>query len=251
VEYLIILTIYWLKFKEVCDDRPIMEEQKNETELDSGKDLVLDKTRNDLHLPRRLFHMGSGVAIAIIYGIFLTREQVVSIIGAVACIVYILDQIRVNYPEYAGNFQKLSQALFRAEEQLKESAGVPYAMGILLTIISFPKVVAIIAILTLALADPFSAIIGIRYGSGGWVPGKSKEGSLAFFTITFLVTLVGLGLFSTALFWPLIISTFLIALILTSFELVPIRIDDNLTIPLFTGFVVWAFAILFSFNFLM
>jgi dolichol kinase len=61
-------------------------------------------------------------------------------------------------------------------------------MGVLLTLISFPKVVALVAIYTLAVADPLSAIIGIKYGKTKIVKGKSLEGSLAFFTASLIIT---------------------------------------------------------------
>lgn len=55
----------------------------------------------------------------------------------------------------------INSLLFRAEEQFKESAMTPYAIAILLTLLTFPKTLALIGIYTLAIADPLSAVVGI------------------------------------------------------------------------------------------
>lgn len=199
-------------------------------------------TRKDLQLPRRMFHMGSGVTVAFIYNFLLTHQQAVSILGTIACVLYILEQVRINYPEFAGNFEKYSKYLLRAEEQLKESAGVPFVMGLLLTILSFPKPIAVVAILTLAIADPLSALIGIRFGRLRVVAHKSIEGSLAFFFGCFTATAaVFLGYAPTA--GTALGLAFFVAFTVSVFEMVPIRLDDNLTIPLFTAAVAWLFCI--------
>ena len=195
-------------------------------------------TRKSLQIPRRLFHASMGLSVVLVYQFLLTHSRAIYILGFCACVVYILEQIRINYPELAGNIKIINKYLFRAEEQLKESAGVPYVMGILLTLISFPKVVALVAIYTLAVADPMSAIIGIKYGKTKVVQGKSLEGSLAFFVTSFIITFL-------VFFWwtsylqimlsSVILLSFLVAFICSLFEMIPLRLDDNLTIPLFTA----------------
>lgn len=200
--------------------------------------MEIQATRSDLQWPRRLFHFGSGVVVAYLYHTFFTHSEAVYLLGFMACMVYIFEQIRVNYPEQAAKFTLYSRYLLRAEEQLKESAQVPYIMGLLLTILSFPKPIAIGAILTLAIADPLSALIGIRFGQRKIGPRKTLEGSLAFFCACTASLLMG---FSTIhQMHPALIGLCLsAALIISLFELIPIKIDDNLTIPLFTGVMTW------------
>ncbi len=200
-------------------------------------------TRKDLQLPRRLFHMGSGVTVAFIYNFLLTHQQAVSILGTIACVLYIMEQVRINYPEFSGHFEQFSKYLLRAEEQLKESAGVPFVMGLLLTILSFPKPIAVVSILTLAIADPLSALIGIKYGRLRVVAHKSLEGSGAFFIGCFAATaLVFLGYAPTT--GTALGLAFFVAFTVGVFEMVPIRLDDNLTIPLFTAAVTWLYCII-------
>ncbi len=215
---------------------------KEEVELNISekiKESASTSTRHDLQFPRRFFHMTMGTAAGIIYYSFLSHQSAVSILGTAACIVYIVEQIRINYPEYAATFKIVNKYLLRAEEQLKESAGMPFVMGLLLTLLSFPKVVALCAIFTLAIADPMSAIIGIRFGKNKIFKRKSIEGSAAFFVSTFcILVFVFSTLYGNDLFIVCILG-FIVSSIMTGLELIPIRVDDNLTIPIATGLITW------------
>ena len=197
-------------------------------------------TRKDLQLSRRLFHMSNGFVIATAYAIIFTHQQIVYFCGTVACLMYLFDQVRIAYPERIKSFERLSKYLLRAEEQLKESAAIPYIMANLLTIITFPKLIAISAIYTLAFADPMSAIVGIRFGKNRLVKEKSIEGSLAFFVTSFLfISLV--FTVGGASSWQVWLMAFSVSFLTTCFEMIPLKLDDNLTIPLFTAFLLWIF----------
>jgi diacylglycerol kinase (CTP) len=194
-------------------------------------------TRRDLQLGRRLVHMANGVAIASAYALLFSHQQLVHVFGTIACVVYIADRVRIHYPEAVP--PGLNRLFFRAEEEVKESAMIPYAIAILLTILTFPKPVALIAIYTLAIADPLAAIVGITWGGRELVPDRSIEGMLAFFTATVAVSLAVLGVATSAPYAAISGAAVLIALSVSAFELFPLRIDDNLTIPLFVGFTGW------------
>ena len=207
---------------------------------------LIEATRKDLQLGRRLFHVGNGLFIALLYTIFFTRERLISLIGTLAAVTYLVDQVRLSYPEITQRYQHFIKYIMRAEEQVKESGMVPYSIAILLSIIIFPKQVAIIAILTLALADPASALVGIKYGKRHWVKDKTVEGSIAFATVCFFVCLSVL-LSGNQQYWSkFFFLSLLTALGSAGFEMIPIKIDDNLTIPLFTGFFLWFLSLLFN-----
>ncbi len=217
---------------------PQAQEKPNGEIPKTKNDSAPTATRKSMQIPRRLFHASMGISVGLVYQFLLTHSRAIYILGFCACVVYILEQIRINYPELSGNIKIINKYLFRAEEQLKESAGVPYVMGVLLTLISFPKVVALVAIYTLAVADPLSAIIGIKYGKTKVVKNKSLEGSLAFFTASLLITFLVFFWWTSYLqimLGSVILLSFLVALIGSLFEMIPLRIDDNLTIPLFTA----------------
>jgi dolichol kinase len=207
--------------------------------------MEIQAQRSDLQWPRRLFHCASGVVVAYFYFRLFTHSQAVYLLGFLTCLIYIFEQIRVNYPEFSSQFNPFSRYLLRAEEQLKESAQVPYIMGLLLTILSFPKPVAIAAILTLAIADPLSAIVGIRFGKRKITQKKTLEGSLAFFTATVISITWSFTAYGST-FTNTFAMAICVAFLISAFELIPLKIDDNLTIPLLTGAVTWPMAILWN-----
>ncbi|HZR81161.1 MAG TPA: SEC59/DGK1/VTE5 family protein [Candidatus Binatia bacterium] len=205
-------------------------------------------SRSDLQIGRRLFHLTNGVVVATAYALLFTHAQVVHLFGTVACLVYILDRVRIHYPELLRRAPWVNEKFFRAEEQVKEAAMTPYAISILLTMITFPKPVALIAIYTLAIADPLSAVVGITWGKRRIAPGRTLEGSLAFFAGAAAVTSAVLA-WATPVPGPLSVrvqTTALVALLAAAFEAVPLRLDDNLTIPLAVGFIAWLACALFG-----
>lgn len=216
-----------------------MSETQTNDPSDSQKALSALPGRKDLHLGRRLFHFINAFVLASLYALFLDHKQLVYILGTLASVLYLLEQIRINYPELHPKLSWTYEMFLRAEERLKESAAIPYVMGVLLTILTFPKVVALISVYTLAIGDPLSAIIGIRFGRHRVFPGKTIEGSLAFFascfTCAYLVTSLAMGDFNL----KLAAIAAIIATASSIFETLPLRLDDNLTIPLFTGLSSW------------
>jgi len=216
-----------------------------EESADGGATSLPSATRNDLQLGRRLFHLGNGVATATAYGLFFTYEQIVRSFGVVACLIYIIDQVRIAYPETVSRYAPwVNHTFVRAEERARESAMIPYAIAVLLTIIAVPKFAALVAIGTLAVADPLAAVVGIRCGRWRLAHNRTLEGSAAFFlattAIAFFVFRLGTAVAPSRLGW----CAAAVGLVAAVFELLPLRMDDNLTIPLFTGFATWAIAAL-------
>ena len=216
-------------------------ENPDKLEDEREQDGAPTSTRKSLQLPRRFFHCLSGLISGLIYMLFLSHKQAIYILGGAASIFYILEQIRINYPNQPG-LNVINKYFLRAEEHLKESAAIPYLMALLLTIITFPKSIALTAIFTLALADPLSAIIGIKYGKHKIVEGKSLEGSGAFFLATSIVCFLIFIPLPGNTFWPVFANAFFLGLFAASFEMIPLKLDDNLTIPLFTATILWILA---------
>jgi diacylglycerol kinase (CTP) len=204
-------------------------------------------TRDDLQLGRRFFHLANGVSIATAYAVLFTHEQVIHIFGTIACVVYVVDRVRIAYPEAVGRHAPwVNRLLLRAEEQVRESAMIPYAIAVLLTILTVPKLAALVAIYTLGVADPLAAVVGIRYGRRRIALNRSLEGSLAFFAATVMIAAFVLGWGSDGSPMAIAAASVTIGLAGAVCELLPLRVDDNLTIPLFVGFATWIIAALFG-----
>jgi dolichol kinase len=197
-------------------------------------------TRNTLHIPRRLFHLLGGLGITLIYGPLFDHLTAVHIIGTAACCFFIFEHARIRYPEYNAFFTKIAKPFLRAEEHLKESALLPFIIGVFLTILSFPKAIALASILVLSFCDPLAAIFGILFSKHKNKAGKSFEGSLAFFISSFLVIFLFFHFTSTDInYISLLIVTFVFSILITFVERLPSRLDDNLIIPIASGFILW------------
>jgi dolichol kinase len=206
---------------------------------------VPSATRHDLQLGRRLFHLVNGVSIATAYALLLTHAQVVRVFGAIACLVYIVDRVRIAYPDVVARRAPWVNRLFlRAEEQVREAAMTPFAIAVLLTILTVPKPAALIAIYTLAIGDPLAAVVGIRFGRRRITHNRSLEGSLAFLAATVTVAALVLRWGTLAAPPSIAAASAGIGVVATLCELLPLRIDDNLTIPIAVGFASWGFAVL-------
>ena len=220
--------------------------QKEEVLEEKQQSNPFKATRKNLQLPRRVFHMANGSIIATLYLNYVEHSFAVHTIGIGVCLFYIFEQLRVKYPEYAESFSAISSYFYRAEEQLKESAMIPYAMGLLLTILSFPKIISVVAIFTLAISDPLSAIIGIKYGKHPFLENKTYEGSGAFFITSFLCIFLPFHFVIGLTIGTNIMFSLIWSLLITAFEALPSRVDDNLTIPLVTATMGWIIATLWN-----
>ena len=207
---------------------------------ESLADRAPSATRHDLQLGRRVFHLVNGVATATAYALLFTHEQVVRIFGTIACVVYIVDRVRIAYPDVvARRAPWVNRFLLRAEEEVREAAMTPFAIAVLLTILTVPKRAALVAIYTLAIADPLAAIVGIRLGRRRVTHNRTVEGSCAFFAATVTIAAVVLHWGDNAP--PRVVggAALAIGLVALACELMPLRIDDNLTIPIVVSFTTW------------
>jgi dolichol kinase len=222
------------------------KEEKVEKKADAPKNKEPPKyTKDDLQIPRRLFHIVGGCSVAILYSSFFTYETAVRLLGFSACLFFLFEHARSKYPEYSETFGKIAGPILRAEEHLRESALLPFVMGVLLSIITYPKVIAIASIFVLAVSDPASAIVGIKLKGKKNKAGKSFEGSIAFLVSSFIVifTTFLIGVPSLG-FGKLFLLTLLSSLSITGFERLPLRIDDNFLLPVFSGIILWFFCAL-------
>jgi len=189
----------------------------------------------------------NGVAIATAYALLFSHQQIVQIFATIACVVYIVDRVRIAYPEtVARRAPWVNRSFVRAEEQVREAAMTPFAIAVLLTILAVPKLAALVAIYTLAIADPLAAVVGIRFGRRRIAHDRSLEGSLAFFGATVAIAALVLRWGTGAPGLTITGASATIGIAAAGCELLPLRIDDNLTIPIFVGFATWMITALFG-----
>ena len=96
----------WVKPPLRCTRAAGSSPSADGTAADAAPDLAPTATRRDLQLGRRLFHLANGVAIATAYALLFTHQQVVHVFGTIACLVYILDRVRIHYPELVARARR-------------------------------------------------------------------------------------------------------------------------------------------------
>lgn len=118
----------------------------------------------------------------------------------------------------------------KEKERSRTSSTTYYLLSCLVTILLFPKWIAIPAMILLVVSDPVAEIVGTRWGRTPLM-GKSLEGTLGGLAAGLAVTLP-LGLVPAAPPVPVLVAGALAASVL---ELLPLQVDDNFVIALGAG----------------
>ncbi len=202
--------------------------------------------RSDLHLARKTWHMMMGLVIAFIYLSGMQVSTAVMILGTLLGFDIIMEAARLRIPAVNEKVMRYWGPFMRANE-VDRVSGIPhYLAATLLAIAIFPKPVAILSILYLACGDPIASLFGILYGHRGprFASGKSLIGTLAGVLTCVLVTFIFLKALAVSGV-ALVVLTLVGGLAGGIAELVPLDLDDNFTIPVFSGFALWlAFIVL-------
>jgi acyl phosphate:glycerol-3-phosphate acyltransferase len=183
---------------------------------------------------RAAVHVLLGITIAaalIVWG----KIVVAITIAAIAVICFSLEWVRFRRPDFNHRIFGLLSFFIRQEEKKHFTGAFYYLVGTAITAALFTREIAVTAVLFLAFGDPAASLVGNRWGRVRlW--GKSLEGDLACFAACFLVG-TGLVYFQNDLDWRVILSGSLAAMII---QAIPLRINDNITIPIGAGVVMIA-----------
>ncbi len=195
------------------------------------------RLRNDIHLMRKAWHMGSGLCGLYIF--FLNGQNVfktANILMALGCLALILESMRLRYPRLNRMALSVMRPVMRESEKNTISGFPYYAIGVALSLYLFPQRLAVLSIIFLVFADPISSYIGIHFGKDKLLPNKSLQGSLAGFVTCYIICLI-YGLVYSHADYRLLIFALLGGMIGALSELLSyFKIDDNFTIPVFSGF---------------
>lgn len=208
--------------------------------------------RSDMHLLRKLWHVGTGLAGFVAYTTLkLNLDQLGRGIVFFAVLSLIFEGFRLKNPGLNRLVLNVMGPFMRDSEKNKVS-GLPfYALGVGVALTFFHKPVALLAILYLIFADPISSIAGLRYGTKKILPNKSLEGCIACFitcaTLTYFFT--GLSVMPFIPEWKLTVFAISGGLIGMVSEMASAyNLDDNFTVPVFSSIglsIVNSFLIIF------
>ncbi len=164
----------------------------------------------------------------------------VSILALFITIMVFLEYYRFRFPGVNRWLFRNWKDYTKEKERGKISTTTYYLVSCMLTILLFERSITIAAMVFLVFGDPLAEIVGTRFGRIRF-RGKSLEGSLACFLACWLSGSILLLLPGMELTGQLVLIG---ALAATFMEFLPVPVDDNFTVPLFSASVMhlaWLF----------
>ncbi len=184
---------------------------------------------------RKTYRLVMGLLFLIIYYFSPNRIPIVSVAGFFLLLMLILEVERWLHPGVWKWVQShKTRAIFKERPGRLEGT-TWFLIATLISVLLFERSIAICVLCFSVFGDAASGVIGSRFGRIKLRPSKSLEGSLAFFAACIVVGYIILLLPRLELSWPLIIWGGLAAAVI---EVVSVRVDDNLSIPVFSGIVM-------------
>jgi len=112
-----------------------------------------------------------------------------------------------------------------------------------LCVLIFPKLLMVVSFTILIISDILAALIGRKYGKHPIFIGKSLEGTAAFIVSAIVVVFIYGILFAAS--WTFFVAGTIAAVLGGLIEAVSpiLKIDDNLSIPVGIGFILWVLGI--------
>ena len=182
-------------------------------------------------LPRKSLHLITNSIIPIVYYFLDIPQMLMSeLLGLAAIMFIIIDLGRTRNIWIAKVFQKFFNRMMRSHELDGKLTGASYLLiGSFITVMLFPRGIAVLALLFATFGDTFAALIGKKFGRIK-IGSKTLEGFLAGFAVCLLISFLVPDVPNIIKYFGAFSAMFI--------ELMPIRIDDNLRIPLFSGLVM-------------
>ncbi|MFO7783428.1 MAG: diacylglycerol/polyprenol kinase family protein [Thermodesulfobacteriota bacterium] len=176
-------------------------------------------------LRRKLFHLFSIVYIPLFYlfNKYFGFYHAISVFLLLSILFLLLEIYRIKLAKELLFFN----ILYREKDKNKIAAHVYFTIGAMFVFLFFPFDIASVSLLMTTFGDAFAALIGVRFGRHKIYKEKSLEGSLAEFFVNLLIASIILNDFYVI---------FSMALTATAVEIFLTKIDDNLGIPLLSGF---------------
>jgi len=207
-------------------------------QIDSGTISYRDE------LIRKLIHLCS-LSIPIIY-YFIPRYDALLILGILSFLALIIDLGRYRSPQFAEYFYKIFGFLLRKHERdnvKKNLNGATYVLiSAFLGVLIFPKIIFINAFAILIISDTSAALIGRRYGTKSFLR-KSLQGTLAFFISAIVVIIFAPKLNNNVIEYFIGFFAAFVGAIVENIS--NDLVDDNLSIPLTIGFLMWGMYLIF------
>ncbi len=179
-------------------------------------------------LKRKAIHL-FALAIPVSY-YFLPQTPALLIYSFVALASITADVVRIKRYHVGRILTWILRPILRRHERRGFTGSSYILSAMVLSIIFFEKRIAVAVISFIILGDVAAALVGRTFGKLKTINQKTIEGSSAFLFSCLLIIWV----IPDFPFWIGVVG----ALVATVVEVLPLPIDDNFTVPLFSGLVM-------------
>lgn len=178
---------------------------------------------------RKGVHLVGPPFIVIVYTILLNYSTQRIALFTITVFLLILLEFERRRLDFESRFSSMLNALFKHYEKDHVSGSVYVVISCIICFAAFDYWIAIVALFMMCFGDIFSAIFGMLFGKKRLYRRKTVVGTVAGLAAN---VLVGLVILPNYLFLVLPM-----AVVASISELFTGKLDDNLTVPLFAGFV--------------
>ena len=175
---------------------------------------------------RRAVHLGVGTSLPLL-ALVLPGPWALLPPALLLALWGVPDLARLRWPALNRLFWWAFRPFLKEAEARRPTGATWLLLSALAVLGLFPRPVAVLALLYLSLGDPASALVGRRWGRHR-LGGKSLEGALALLAVALAVGLALGPRVGAGPWWVPALGALAVALA----DLLPLRVDDNLTLPL-------------------
>jgi len=179
---------------------------------------------------RKLWHLVGGSFFPVL-AFFVPKEALLVALGAVTGVFIAWEIARLNNARVNRWMASHLRVILKEEERFRPIGTTYFLIASLAAFLFFDKYVAITSLLFVSIGDLVATVIGEEYGRQVLFNNKTLEGSLACLASCLLVGML-LSRISPSMAPEVAMVG---AVSATIVELLPIPIDDNLTVPLISG----------------
>lgn len=178
---------------------------------------------------RRLWHLVGGSFFPLL-ALFVPEGLLLIILGIVTAIFVAAEAARYTSASVNRWMMSYLAVIFKERLGFRLTGSTCLLLASLTVFLLFDKYAAITSLFFLSIGDMVAGLIGEKYGKRR-IFKKSLEGSLACLASCLLIAVV-MSILTPTMVLPVAIAG---AVSATAIELLPIPIDDNFTMPLFSA----------------
>jgi len=184
---------------------------------------------------RKAIHLSNAI-IPLSYYYYSNKINMIIVLASFLIFCFFIEIYRKNNLKLSKFFSDWFEFMMREKEKKGQITGATWVfVGALFTILIVPDPYNIMSLLFLSFGDTFAAIIGIKFPYIR-LGRKTLSGSIAGF---FACLSIGLVIDIPITYEIIILGAFVAMLI----EVLPLPINDNVSIPIFSGLSMYYFSL--------